>query len=70
MEQELGDNVTLQEIEVVSTQNITTVKCPMIFKIFLFKRYLFFIKKKKDICFVMRLDGYQTIYHFAILEGM
>ena len=65
MEQELGDNVTLQEIEVVSTQNITKVKCPMIFKIF-----LFFIKKKKDICFVMRLDGYQTICHFAILEGM
>ena len=70
MEQELGDNVTLQEIEVVSTQNITKVKCPMIFKIFLFKRFLFFINKKKDICFVMRLDGYQTIYHFAILEGM
>ena len=73
MEQELGDNVTLQEIEVVSTKNITKVKCPMIFK-----RFLFFIKKKKkkkkrkkkDICFVMCLDGYQTIYHFAILEGM
>ena len=73
MEQELGDNVTLQEIEVVSTKNITKVKCPMIFK-----RFLFFIKKKrkrkkkrrKDICFVMRLDGYQTICHFAILEGM
>ena len=65
MEQELGDNVTLQEIEVVSTKNITKVKCPMIFK-----RFLFFIKKKKDIYFVMRLDGYQTIYHFAILEGM
>ena len=65
MEQELGDNVTLQEIEVVSTQNITKMKCPMIFK-----RFLFFIKKKKDICFVMLLDGCQTIYHFAILEGM
>ena len=69
MEQELGDNVTLQEIEVVSTQNTTKVKCPMIFK-----RFFFFIKKKKkkkkDICFVMRLDGYQTIYHFSILEGM
>ena len=72
MEQELGDNVTLQEIEVVSTKNITKVKCPMIFK-----RFLFFVikeikkrKKKKDICFVMCLDGYQTIYHFAILEGM
>ena len=36
MEQELGDNVTLQEIEVVSTQNITKVKCPMIFKRFFF----------------------------------
>ena len=66
MEQELGDNVTLQEIEVVSTQNITKVKCPMIFK-----RFFFSLKKiKKDICFVIRLDGYQTIYHFAILEGM
>ena len=42
MEQELGDNVTLQEIEMVSTQNITKVKCPMIFK-----RSLFFTKKKK-----------------------
>ena len=42
MEQELGGNVTLQEIEVVSTQNITKVKCPMIFK-----RFFFFIKKKK-----------------------
>ena len=41
MEQELGDNVTLQEIEVVSTQNITKVKCPMIFK-----RFLFFIIKE------------------------
>ena len=40
MEQELGDNVTLQEIEVVSTQNITKVKCPMIFKRFLFKIFL------------------------------
>ena len=40
MEQELGDNVTLQEIEVLSTKNIQKVKCPMIFKIF-----LFFIKK-------------------------
>jgi len=73
VEQELGDIVTLQEIEVLSTKNITKVKCPMIFKIFLFKRILFFVKKKekkKDICFVMRLDGYQTIYHFAILEGM
>ena len=39
MEQELGDNVTLQEIEVVSTQNITKENCPMIFK-----RFLFFIK--------------------------
>ena len=61
MEQELVDNVTLQEIEVVSTKNITKVKCPMIFK-----RSLFFTKKKrkkkkKDICFVMCLDGYQTI---------
>ena len=36
VEQELGDNVTLQEIEVVSTQNITKVKCPMIFKRFFF----------------------------------
>ena len=70
MEQELGDNVTLQEIEVVSTKNITKVKCHMIFKRFFFKRFLFFIKINKDICFVMRLDGYQTIYHFAILEGM
>ena len=43
MEQELGDNVTLQEIEMVSTQNITKVKCPMIFK-----RFLFFTKKKKE----------------------
>ena len=43
MEQELGDNVTLQEIEAVSTKNITKVKCPMIFK-----RFLFFIKKKKE----------------------
>ena len=50
-----------------STQNITKVKCPMIFK-----RFFFFSlkKKKEDISFVMRLDGYQTIYHFAILEGM
>ena len=64
MEQELGDNVTLQEIKVVSTKNIAKVKCPMIFK-----RFLFFIKKN-DICFVMHLDGYQTIYHFSILEGM
>ena len=47
MEQELGDNVTLQEIEVVLTKNITKVKCPMIFKRFLFKRFLFFIKKEK-----------------------
>lgn len=69
MEQELLDNVTLQEIEVVSTKNITKVKCPTIFKRFFLKRFLFFIKKK-DICFVMRLDGYQTIYHFAILEGV
>ena len=42
MEQELGDNVTLQEIEVVSTKNITKVKCPIIFN-----RFLIFIKKKK-----------------------
>ena len=76
MEQELGDNVTLQEIEVVSTWNITKVKCPMIFK-----RFLFFIikeikkrkkrkKEKRYFFFVMLLDGCQTIYHFAILEGM
>ena len=66
MEQELGDNVTLQEIEVVLTKNITKVKCPMIFK-----RFLFFTKKKKRyFFFVMLLDGCQTIYHFAILEGM
>ena len=45
MEQELGDNVTLQEIEVVSTQNITKVKCPMIFKIFFFHKKE---KKKKE----------------------
>ena len=68
MEQELGDNVTLQEIEVVSTKNITKVKCPMIFKRFFFHKKK--KEKKEDICFVMRLDGYQTIYHFAILEGM
>ena len=43
MEQQLGDNVTLQEIEVVSTQNTTKVKCPMIFKRFFF----YFIKKEK-----------------------
>ena len=53
MEQELGDNVTLQEIEVVSTKNITKVKCPMIFK-----RYLF--------CDVFEwLSNYLTFFHFG-----
>ena len=68
MEQELGDNVTLQEIEVVSTQNITKVKCLMIFKIFLFKRFLFFIKKKKRYLFCDAfgwLSNYLSFCHFG-----
>ena len=73
MEQELGDNVTLQEIEVVSTQNITKVKCPMIFKRFLFKRFLFFIKKnnknnKKRYLFCDAfgwLSNYLSFCHFG-----
>ena len=64
MEQELGDNVTLQEIEVVSTKNITKVKCPMIFK-----RFLFFIKKKKErylFCDVFGwLSNYLSFCHFG-----
>ena len=68
MEQELGDNITLQEIEVVSTQNITKVKCPMIFK-----RYLFFTKRKKKekekrylFCDVFEwLSNYLTFFHFG-----
>ena len=69
MEQELGDNVTLQEIEAVSTKNITKVKCPMIFK-----RSLFFTKKKKKkekkkrylFCDVFGwLSNYLTFFHFG-----
>ena len=65
MEQELGDNVTLQEIEVVSTQNITKVKCPMIFK-----RFLLFIKneKKKRYLFCDAfgwLSNYLSFCHFG-----
>ena len=70
MEQELGDNVTLQEIEVVSTKNITKVKCPMIFK-----RFLFFTKKKKEKKKEKKrylfydvfgwLSNYLTFFHFG-----
>ena len=62
MEQELGDNVTLQEIEVVSTKNITKVKCPMIFK-----RFLFFIKKKRYLfCDAFGwLSNYLSFCHFG-----